>query len=331
MRIATLFCMLVLAITCVAADEPAAAPAARSEARFHQLLREMLKLPSGQQAQGTPAFDALSAKLDAEAAQKDAWRTGLFWYTDLNDALAVAKRTGKPVLSLRLLGRLDEELSCANSRFFRKMLYVDPDIRKLMRENFVLHWESLRPVPTVTIDFGNGRTIKRTVTGNSIHYVLLPDGRVMDALPGLVDQKTFLAELQSCAAFAATPSINDDQLNAYWKRTIERLTDPTVQAKVDAAVDQSRAMSKVRIERPTIRNLRSPTAELVADTNQNQHEIRPKILGFLAAGEGKELPKMNKRVYAELFLSPLDDPDMGLNPADEVALFADAPSRVVYP
>src|SRR6187551_2404363 len=106
--------------------------------------------------------------------------SSLTWFTDLDRALAQARRDRKPILSLRLLGRLDEELSCANSRFFRKSLYPDPQINRMLREQFVLHWESVRPVPLVTIDFGDGRRVVRTLTGNSAHLVLDWRGRPVD-------------------------------------------------------------------------------------------------------------------------------------------------------
>src|SRR5262245_60373800 len=95
-----------------------------------------------------------SSALDAICAQKDAHTSLLYWFTDLDRAIAEARRTHRPILSLRLLGRLDEELSCANSRFFRKLLYPDATINRILREQFVLHWQSVRPVPKVTIDFG---------------------------------------------------------------------------------------------------------------------------------------------------------------------------------
>jgi hypothetical protein len=44
----------------------------------------------------------------------------------------------------------------------------------------------------VTIDFGDGRKLERTLTGNSIHYVLANDGTVVDALPGLYSPNRFL-------------------------------------------------------------------------------------------------------------------------------------------
>ena len=130
------------------------------------------------------------------AAQKDASRAGLYWYTDLDRAKAAAAREGKPILSLRLLGNLDSEYSCANSRFFRTVLYADEQVSKVLRERFVLHWQSVRPVPKVTIDMGDGRTICRTITGNSIHYVLDAQGRPVDALPGLYGAKAFLRGLE---------------------------------------------------------------------------------------------------------------------------------------
>ncbi len=130
--------------------------------------------------------------LDAVCAQKDCAASHLYWYTDLAAAREAARKSGKPILSLRLLGRLDEELSCANSRFFRAVLYANEQVSRELRARFVLHWQSERPVPKVTIDFGDGRRLVGTVTGNSIHYILDSNGRLVDALPGLYGPAAFL-------------------------------------------------------------------------------------------------------------------------------------------
>src|SRR5262249_30279207 len=58
----------------------------------------------------------------------------LFWYTDLGAAKAAARASGKPILSLRLMGRLDEEFSCANSRFFRTVFYNNREINQILRD-----------------------------------------------------------------------------------------------------------------------------------------------------------------------------------------------------
>ncbi len=133
----------------------------------------------------TAQSQRLNAALDAVSQQKDSYLSGLYWYTDMAQARAAAHATGKPILSLRLLGKLSEEFSCANSRFFRAVLYSNTEVSKILRERFILHWQTVRPAPRVTIDFGDGRKLEGTITGNSIHYVLDAEGQALDALPGL--------------------------------------------------------------------------------------------------------------------------------------------------
>lgn len=143
----------------------------------------------------TPEWRRLSAALDAVSQQKDSYVSGLFWYTDADQAKAAAQAAGKPILSLRLLGKLNEEFSCANSRFFRTILYSNAEVSKMLRERFILHWQSVRPAPRVTIDFGDGRKLERTLTGNSIHYILDTNGLPIDALPGLYGPAAFTRSL----------------------------------------------------------------------------------------------------------------------------------------
>jgi hypothetical protein len=290
---------------------------ARSRAQFEELLRRL-------DTADVTNVAKLKADIDAQGAQVGAWQSRFYWHTEWSDALAEAKASGKPILSLRLLGRLDEELSCANSRFFRKSLYVRPEIARAMRDRYVLHWQSLRPVPILTIDYGDGRTVKRTITGNSIHYAFTPDGTLLDAMPGLCDEQTFLSELDSIAAFAGGGSKSEADRQAYWRETSTRLTRPAEPAKPvqERLADRSarRAMTKRVAELPTLAATRNPASAVAQDTQLNQRQLRPTILGWIAAGAGSDVAKLNDRVYRELFLAPLDDPDMGLNPPDEAAL-----------
>jgi hypothetical protein len=156
-------------------------------------------LAAGPGAAGAPndRWQRVKAAIDAVGAQRDCDVSRLYWHTDLPTALAAAEKQRKPVLSLRLLGKLTDEFSCANSRFFRTALYANKQVSDYLRQHFVLHWQSVRPVPRVTIDFGDGRKLERTLTGNSIHYVLDADGRPCDALPGLYGPGAFLRELQA--------------------------------------------------------------------------------------------------------------------------------------
>jgi hypothetical protein len=150
-----------------------------------------------------PRWKELNQKLDSICKQRDCYASRLYWHTDLDTAKQAAAASGKPILSLRMLGNLDEELSCANSRFFRITLYSHPEIAQLLRDKYILHWQSVRPVPKITIDFGDGRKVQQTITGNSIHYILDKTGRPIDALPGLYAPQAFKQHLNQGAEFVA--------------------------------------------------------------------------------------------------------------------------------
>jgi hypothetical protein len=49
-------------------------------------------------------WQRITKALDAVSGQKNSYLSGLYWYTDLKDARRVSSETGKPILSLRLLG-----------------------------------------------------------------------------------------------------------------------------------------------------------------------------------------------------------------------------------
>ncbi len=84
----------------------------------------------------------------------------------------------------------------------RTVLYANQELAGYLRGNYILHWSSERPVPRITIDFGDGRTIERTITGNSAHYVLDAQGRVVDVLTGLSAPATFRSRLEEVRELA---------------------------------------------------------------------------------------------------------------------------------
>jgi hypothetical protein len=161
----------------------------------------------------TDSWLRIAKAIDLVAMQKDAYSSRLYWHVDFEKALAKSRSQNKPILSLRLLGNLNEEFTCANSRFFRSILYSNERIADYLRANYILHWKSVRPAPKVTIDFGDGRKVVRTITGNSIHYVLDENGAIVDALPGLYNPKDFLNYLRRID----TVSRGDQRLRSiYW-------------------------------------------------------------------------------------------------------------------
>jgi hypothetical protein len=195
-------CAVACALSAPASSEPnptppgAAVRANGGPARLVQLLARYDRMPAG------PAKDLLAAEIDAVAHQKYATVSRLYWHTDLAAAQAAARESDRPILHLRMLGRLDEDLSCANSRLFRTTLYANQEVSAFLRDHFVLYWSSERPVPRVTIDYGDGRKLERTTTGNSAHYVLDETGAVLDVLPGLYAPVAFQRELAGSLALA---------------------------------------------------------------------------------------------------------------------------------
>lgn len=254
-----------------------------------------------------------SLDLDRICAQKDAHTSLLYWFTDLDAAKAEARATRRPILSLRLLGRLDEERTCANSRFFRKLLYPDAKVRSILGERFVLHWQSVRPVPILTLDFGD-RRIEKTITGNSLHAVLDAEGRPVDALPGLFDPATFAGLLLEAHRTAMTPRAELAKRHESLVRAL-----PPAPARPPSRAERASmlAMSKHMVESPLLAQLRRVGENLAADTAQNL-AIHRRIHEAFAAGMEWSADAMVDWIYEELFLMPLHDPALGLDQPDPV-------------
>jgi hypothetical protein len=230
------------------------------------------------------------------AGQRDAARSRLFWYTDLEAAQSAARRSGRPILSLHLLGRLDEDWSCANSRFFRTLLYADPRIASLLREHFVLHWKSLRPSPRVTIDFGDGRRLTRTLTGNSLHYVLAPDGRPIDALPGLYGPGAFLVGLgeaeAAARAYAALPEARGEAFLREHHR--QRL------ASLSAQLGRERMLQALAVA-PAVQANPGPGAALLrADAIAPTKSLSQRVLLADALGREDAPPRPDAAIWARV-------------------------------
>ncbi|MEK6702622.1 MAG: hypothetical protein AABZ53_10180 [Planctomycetota bacterium] len=231
------------------------------------------------------------ATIDAVAGQHDASWSRLFWYTDLQAARAQAKSQNKPILYLRLLGKLTDEYSCANSRFFRTVLYANTNVSALLRDRFILVWGTERPVPVITVDYGDGRVLKRTITGNSAHYVLDAQGNIVDVLPGLYDPVAF-ARILTAAAQAATSTIIESR-RSYWQQSQATLASewrrdtaaPTPApslfspARPNADAAMPLAPSKGEVERPLVRAVLPPAARQVA--------AQPAPNAAAAAGQAK--------------------------------------------
>ncbi len=105
------------------------------------------------------------------------------------------------------------------------MLLSDPQIIQKINSEFVACWETVRPVPKVSIDFGNGKKIQRTLAGNTVLYICYPDGQVVDAFPGVYRPEDFTPLAEAALTFMRSPEMTAatgearTKLLADWHRT----------------------------------------------------------------------------------------------------------------
>jgi hypothetical protein len=82
----------------------------------------------------------------------------------------------------------------------------------------------------------------------------------------------------------------------------------------DATLAATRATSKSAVEMPMLRAFTTFNKSVSLDTVKNNYMLRAKILAFLAASstERWSLDRINDWVYAQVFLTPRQDPWLGL-------------------
>lgn len=100
------------------------------------------------------------------------------------------------------------------------MLFSNTEVAKFIDATFESVWVSVRPAPLVTIDFGNGTKVMRTLQGNVATYICDAEGTIHDVLPGIytpVPYREQLALLATLANDLAKISVEDrmSKLKAY--------------------------------------------------------------------------------------------------------------------
>ncbi len=83
------------------------------------------------------------------------------------------------------------------------MSLSNPAVAALISSRFEPAWQNVRDAPQVTIDFGGGRILRRTLHGNIATFICAPDGVTLDIIPGLYDAGTYTTRLTDALALAA--------------------------------------------------------------------------------------------------------------------------------
>ncbi|HWG46996.1 MAG TPA: hypothetical protein VN688_29805 [Gemmataceae bacterium] len=222
------------------------------------------------------------------------------------------------------------------------MLFSQDRVANFINQSFEATWESVRPVPIVRIDFGNGNVLTRTLHGNILTSICTPNGFVVDALPGIYTAPEYLTQLGVLGAVAknaqtARADRRDYLVRAYHRGQAQALKKNAKPGQ--AAANRARlAITKSLIERPVELALLpilpvvvpQPQAkpetkpaltaaedvaqwkELEEDTRLNERTRRLQIHELLA-GTGLVQPeKVMRPIYKDVLHADLDDPYLGL-------------------
>jgi len=195
------------------------------------------------------------------------------------------------------------------------VLFSSPEVSSYINQNFEPTWVSVRPVPKITIDFGMGKTMTRTVNGNIATYICTSDGSVIDVIPGIYSRSRYLSALSLIKNQFSELTSNPEQMNRKLIAYHSLSAPPLVPAvKVSAAASSPPA---VPFE-PTETNGSALNAALQSDSDLNESERRPLIHAYLR----ESLVKTNRTLtpddikhwlYREVLHADLDDPYLGFD------------------
>jgi hypothetical protein len=217
------------------------------------------------------------------------------------------------------------------------VLFSHPEVVGRMA-SFECAWQSVRPVPRVEIDFGDGRRLERTLHGNVASFFCTSEGEVFDVAPGVSTPADYLARLER--ALALWPAVAEARAGG----GAELARDLTRRFHGEAALLASRPVAaareapafprdfaKLRVERPLedalraahLRDLDGREAAqrqdgshvLAADTRYNREHRDPLVHRLLADRPLAPLELLGPAVYRDVLGVDLADPYLGLAPA----------------
>ena len=221
-------------------------------------------------------------------------------------------------------------------------MFSNDDVANFINKNFESVWESVRPVPIVRIDFGDGTVLTRTLHGNIATYVCTADGRVLDILPGIYEPQTYLHSLNQFRLLHNYVVRAKDQgatrLKEYHEGQVRALKENQpppqfvnhaglskrmieggilavlVSGKEAQQWNATSAKTQKTSDQPKLpsNNDIANWKILAEDTRINETTRRLQIHEMLAAAGQIQPKNVTKKLYKEVLQADLDDPYLGL-------------------
>jgi hypothetical protein len=224
-------------------------------------------------------------------------------------------------------------------------LFSQDRVAEFINANFEPAWESVRPVPLVRIDFGNGTLLTRTLHGNILTSVCTADGLVLDALPGIYAEDVYLDRLNQLCLLgryaraasatqraakvwdyhrtqAAALAKNEPPQQFVERRKVVPITKRIVERPMEVVLEQPTsgntgtapgARADARPSGPAaVGEEVSRWKELAEDTQLNETTRRRQIHELLADTGLVRPEKVTRPIYKDVLHADLDDPYLGL-------------------
>ena len=174
------------------------------------------------------------------------------------------------------------------------MLFSDASVATFINDHFEPAWETVRDVPFVTINFGSGRIVRRTLHGNIATSVCAADGTLLDVLPGIYEPEVYRWELTEFSALhrdlAKSGRVDMARVTEYHRAEHARLTQANDPTDVQAAL-----------------------SSLELDTRINEKSRRRVIHGRLAKRQCVTPRDILRWLYRDVLNTDIDDPYLGLS------------------
>jgi hypothetical protein len=223
------------------------------------------------------------------------------------------------------------------------VLFSQHRVADFVNRSFEPVWQSVRPVPIVRIDFGNGTVLTRTLHGNILTSVCTPNGLVVDALPGIYSADVYVDQLNRLRLLAQLVQARPEEGRDAWLRdyhrrearakavkpnpamlravpitkgVIERPVEVVVRANVvNAAVNQAQRPSGPPVERAVPKEDVASWKTMAEDTRLNESLRRWQIHEMLASVGLVPPERVTRPIYKDVLHADLDDPYLGLGSA----------------
>ena len=209
-------------------------------------------------------------------------------------------------------------------------MFSQDRVADFINQSFEPAWQSVRPVPIVRIDFGNGNVLTRTLHGNILTSVCTPDGFVVDALPGIYKEDTYLAQLRALLGMAQSVQSAPVDRRESTLREARRAAIEAIKLRASNALLPY--MTKSVIETPVKQTIRASAPSgakaepftstatpdvanwqaLEEDTRLNETTRRYQIHELLAKVGLVRPDKVTRPIYKDVLHADLDDPYLGL-------------------